>query len=106
MPEIIVLVTSGSEAEALKIARALVEAHLVACANIVPKIQSVFKWEGRLQEEAESLIIMKSQESRMEEIFSKVKELHSYDVPEVIAMPIISGLPDYLGWVSAMTQKK
>lgn len=105
MAEIIVLVTIGSEEEAVTISRALVEEQLVACANIVPKIRSVFRWEGKVEEETESLIIMKSQESRMEEICRKVKELHSYDVPEVISLPIISGLPDYLGWVRAMTNK-
>lgn len=105
MAEIVVLVTIGSEEEAVRISRALVEEQLVACANIVPKIRSVFRWEGSIQEEMESLIIMKSQESRMEEICHKVKELHSYDVPEVISLPIISGLPAYLRWVCATTDK-
>ena len=105
MAEIVVLITTGSEEEALNISRALVEERLIACANIVPKIRSVFRWEGKIEDEVESLILCKSQDSRMEEICKKVKELHSYDVPEVISLPIISGGGDYLGWVREMTKR-
>lgn len=100
---IIVLVTAGSEEEARKIATILVEEHLVACVNIASPVQSVFFWEGKTQDARESLLICKSRGSLFEKIVKRVKELHSYSVPEIIALPIVAGSADYLDWVLKST---
>lgn len=99
MSEIVVLVTTASEEEAASIARELVNQRLVACANIIPRIRSLFRWEGQVAEEQEVLMILKSHARLFNELSSKIKELHSYSVPEIIALPITEGLPEYLQWV-------
>ena len=99
MDEIVVLITAGSEAEATKIAKVLVEQKLVACVNIVPGIRSIFQWEGKVTEEQECLMIAKSVSQVFDQVTSAVKALHSYEVPEVIAFPIQHGLPEYLNWI-------
>ena len=104
MAEIVVLVTTGSEEEAVKIGRALVEAKLVACANVIPTIRSIFQWEGKVEDERESLLVLKSQADRFDPLAQKVRELHSYEVPEIIALPIAQGTTDYLAWVRDMTR--
>lgn len=101
--EIVIFITASSEDEAVKIASALVQEHLVACANIVPKVRSLFFWQGGTQDEQESLLICKGRLSHMERIISRVKSLHSYTVPEIIALPIISGSSEYLEWVKEAT---
>ncbi|MDA8099206.1 MAG: divalent-cation tolerance protein CutA [Nitrospiraceae bacterium] len=98
--EIVILITTSSEAEAQRIGRALVEEHLVACANIISAVTSIFFWEGGTREAAESLMVCKSRSALLDRIMSRVREMHSYTVPEVIALPIVGGLPDYLAWVS------
>lgn len=103
MAEIVVFVTTASEEEACKIAHELVEKRLVACANIVGAVRSVFSWEGKVADEQEALMILKSHADRFNELSSKIKSLHSYSVPEVIAIPISQGLPEYLQWVRNMT---
>lgn len=102
MTEIVVFVTAASEDEACKIARALVEERLVACANILGGVRSVFSWEGKVADEREALMILKSHADRFEELSIKIKALHSYSVPEIIAVPISHGLPEYLQWVRNM----
>ncbi len=97
--EIVVLITTPSQDEATKIARALVEARVAACANILPRIRSIFRWEGKTQEEDESLIIVKSQSQLFEKLSQTIKGLHSYAVPEIIALRITDGLPEYLQWL-------
>ncbi len=97
--EVIVLVTAGSDEEAATIARALVGERLAACVNIIPHVHSFFFWEGRTQEARETLLICKSRQSFLDMIVSRVKALHSYTVPEIIALPIIGGARDYLDWV-------
>ncbi len=96
--------TIDSEEEAKKIARALVEAKLAACVNIIPKLTSIYKWKGKLCEEEEFLLIIKTSQTRLEELKATFKKLHPYEVPELIACPIIDGLPDYLDWVIKSTQ--
>ena len=97
---IIVLVTASSEEEARKIATALVDEHLAACVNIAPSIRSFFFWEGKTQDAQESLLICKSRKSLFEKIIKRVKEMHSYSVPEIIALPIVAGSAEYLDWMS------
>ncbi len=96
--------TIDSEKEAAKIAKALVEAKLAACVNIVPKVTSVYEWKGSICEETELLLVIKTQQSRLKELKATLEELHPYEVPELIALPITDGLPDYLGWVLANTK--
>ncbi len=101
---IIVLVTCGSEEEALKIANALVESRLAACVNLVAPIRSIYRWEGRIWDEKEWLLIIKTQKHRFEELEKKVKSLHSYSVPEIVSLPIVEGSSSYLNWISENTK--
>lgn len=98
--KLLVLTTAGSEGEAHKIAQMLVERRLAACVNIVPRIQSVYRWEGRVEEAEEYLLLIKTARSREEQVCAAIRELHSYDLPECIAIPIDGGSADYLNWLS------
>ncbi len=100
---IVVLITSASREEADRIARRLVEDRLAACVNVVPQIRSLFVWEGKLSQEDEVLLVVKSRRSRFEQLAAAVKHLHSYSVPEIIALPVVVGSTDYLRWVSEST---
>jgi len=102
--EILVLITASSKDEALKIGTALVDEHLVACVNIVPEIRSLFFWEGKTRDEQETLLIGKSRQPLLDQLVARVKELHSYSVPEVIALPIVGGSADYLQWLNQATK--
>lgn len=96
---VIVLITAGSGEEAEKIAKALVDDHIAACVNIVPDVRSIFFWEGKTQDAHEALLVCKSKRTQMEKLIGRVKALHSYSVPEIIALPIIAGSSEYLNWV-------
>lgn len=96
---IIILVTAGSEPEAEKIARALVEERLAACVNILSPVRSIYRWEGKIQDDREWLLVIKTQSTHFAAIETRVKTLHSYQVPEVIALPIVTGSEKYLGWL-------
>jgi len=101
---IVVLVTCGSEEEALKIANSLVEERLAACVNIVSPVRSIYRWEGKICDEREWMLFIKTQKQRFEDLEKKVRALHSYSVPEIIALPIIEGASSYLNWVKGMTE--
>ena len=96
---IVVLVTTSSVAEAQSIGRALVEGRVAACVNIVPGLRSLFRWQGAIEEQEEVLMLVKSRGECFPSILEVVKRLHSYTVPEVIALPILSGSSDYLAWI-------
>jgi periplasmic divalent cation tolerance protein len=99
--KIVVLVTCGSIKEARKISRAVVEQRLAACANIVTTpVQSVYRWKGRAESAKEFLLIIKTTQSRFAKLKAEVKRLHSYDVSEIIALPIATGAADYLNWIA------
>ncbi|HET6477813.1 MAG TPA: divalent-cation tolerance protein CutA [Dehalococcoidales bacterium] len=100
---IIVLITSDSVEEADHIARLLLEKKKVACVNIVRGIDSYFWWEGKPDSARENLLIAKSKASLLPDIIDLVRKIHSYDVPEVIALPIIGGNQDYLEWIDQST---
>jgi len=100
---IMVLVTCGSEEEAVKIAHSLVEERLAACVNITSPVRSIYRWEGKIWDEREWILIIKTQKRRFEELENKLKSLHSYSVPEVIALPIVKGSASYLKWLKEMT---
>jgi periplasmic divalent cation tolerance protein len=100
-PEIrVVLVTAPDPHTAAGLARVLVEERLAACGNVVPGITSVFRWDGEVQEESEVLLILKTEARQLERLVSRTVELHPYDVPEVIAVPVDFGHRPYLSWVS------
>jgi periplasmic divalent cation tolerance protein len=100
---VLVLVTAPSEEEAAKMAKALVEERLAACANIVKGVRSIYRWEGEVQDDPEVLMLIKTTGERFEALKSRVKALHSYSVPEVIALPIVKGLEAYLEWIGEST---
>ena len=96
---VIVLITASSHDEAEKIASALIDEHLAACVNIVPEVRSLFFWEGKTQDAREVLLICKGRLQFVEKLIIRVRELHSYTVPEIIAIPIVAGSREYLDWV-------
>jgi periplasmic divalent cation tolerance protein len=98
--KLLVLTTAGSESEARKIAQTLVERRLAACVNIVPRIQSVYRWEGKVEQAEEYLLLVKTVKARAALVRAVICELHSYALPECIAIPIESGSSDYLKWLS------
>ncbi len=103
MSAIVVIVTASNEDEAAKIGKSLVDERLAACANIVPKIRSIYRWEGAVQDESEALMLIKTTDGAFDALVSRVKELHSYSVPEIIALPIGAGSSDYLQWIEEST---
>lgn len=98
--EIIIFVTSPHE-KSEAIGRQLVEEGLAACVNIVPGIKSIYKWQGAVQTDAEELLIIKSHERLWESLEKRVKELHSYDVSEILSMPVSKGFEPYLEWLNS-----
>jgi periplasmic divalent cation tolerance protein len=96
---LLVLTTIGSETEAARLGRSLVEKGLVACVNDVGPVRSVFTWEGKLEEATERLLLMKTRSDRYPELEAAIKELHPYEVPEIIAIPIEAGSKAYLSWI-------
>jgi periplasmic divalent cation tolerance protein len=102
---LVVFVTVGNGDEALKIGRALVEEKLVACVNIIGQIRSLYWWRGEVCDDQEVLLVMKSPSALFETLQNRIRELHSYEVPEVIAVRVERGLPDYLNWVIESTQE-
>lgn len=102
--EIVTFITAPSEDEAVKIARSLVEARLAACANIVRNIRSIYTWQGKVEDDTEVLMIVKTRKSLFDALSAKVREIHSYDVPEIIALPIVDGSDDYLKWLKESTE--
>ncbi len=96
---LLVLTTIGSEEDAARLGRSLVEKRLVACVNMVGPVRSVFLWKGKVEDESERLLLMKTRADRYAELETAIQELHPYDVPEVIAIPIERGSQAYLSWV-------
>jgi periplasmic divalent cation tolerance protein len=96
---LLVMTTAGSEAQAVEIARGLVERRLAACVNVTSLGCSIYRWQGKIEEEEEKLLIVKTSERLFERVRQAIRELHSYDVPEVLAIPIRDGDPDYLRWL-------
>ncbi len=97
--KIVIFVTCGSEPEAHKIADQLLTNRKAACVNIVPRVESSFLWQGKLDSARESLLIIKTKASFLSAVVDLVKASHSYEVPEVIALPIVGGNVDYLQWI-------
>ena len=96
----IVFATAGSEQEASRIAHHLVENQLAACVNIVPQIASIYRWQGKVEEAREWLLIVKTTAAAFEKVRDAIRELHSYDLPECISVNIEDGSPEYLQWMA------
>jgi len=95
----VVFVTVGSEEEGKKVASAVVEEKLSACANMIGPIRSLYWWDGKVQDDPEMLLVMKTKKDTFKKLESRIKEVHSYDVPEIIALPIDAGHAPYLDWI-------
>ena len=95
----VVLTTTPSEEEARQIARALVGERLAACVNIIPKVESIYRWQDKVEEAEEYLMLIKTTESAFALLQEKLKELHSYELPECVALAMTAGSPSYLKWI-------
>jgi len=102
---VVVLITTATEEEAHSIAELLLNQRKAACVNIVPRVDSLFRWQGKLDSAQESLLIIKTRASLLPEVIEMVKRAHSYEVPEIIALPIISGNEDYLKWMDGEVEE-
>ncbi len=100
---VVIFVTASGEEEGVKIASALVSEEIVACANMISGVRSIFKWKGKIEDEREVMLVIKTQAARTPEVIARVKTLHSYDVPEIIVLPILDGNPSYLQWIEEVT---
>ncbi len=103
---IIVYITASNEEEAARIAHALVSEQLAACVNIIKNIRSVYSWQGRIEDDSEALMVVKTQGMLFHDLSARVKALHSYEVPEIIAVPVIDGSAEYLKWLHESTREK
>jgi periplasmic divalent cation tolerance protein len=104
LDDIVVLITASDEEEASKIARAIVEEKLAGCINIIKDVRSIYSWQGKIEDEKEVLMVVKTRKPIFDSLMKRVKELHSYTVPEIIALPIIQGPEDYLKWLKEVIE--
>jgi periplasmic divalent cation tolerance protein len=100
----ILMVTAGSVEEAERIARTLLEERQIACANLVPGVRSLYLWQGKVEDAAEVLLLLKTPTALVEPVIERVRALHSYEVCEVLALPVELGNPAYVEWVRAETR--
>lgn len=96
---LVVLVTAPSEASALELGRTLVDEHLAACVNVVPGLTSIYIWDGKREETAEALLLIKTRPEGYAALQRRILELHPYSVPEVLGLPVVEGAPAYVQWV-------
>ena len=99
----VVYITCRDRNEAMTIARALVEARLVACANIMGDVTSLYRWQGAIEEDSEYVVICKTRSTLVDQVIERTKQLHSYECPCVVSWPISKANPDYLNWIAAET---
>ena len=102
---VVLFITTADDEEAQLISRVLLEQRKAACVNIMPKVSSLFWWQGKILQAEESLLVVKTRAKLLDEIIKLVKEIHSSDVPEIIALPIVGGSQDYLEWVGEETRE-
>ena len=98
--KIVVLMTCGNAREGVRIARHLLEKRLIACANLMPQVRSLYPWKGKIADEKECWMVLKSTRELFPALQMEVEKLHTYSVPEIIALPIIDGSRNYLNWVA------
>lgn len=99
-PQYLIVLVTGPEGEMAELARMLVEAGLAACVNVLSGVKSIYWWEGRVNEDVESLLVIKTESGRLEDLMDFVRKHHPYRVPEIISLSVASGNPEYLRWVS------
>jgi periplasmic divalent cation tolerance protein len=102
---VVVLVTTASAEEGARLGRTLVEERLAACANVIGPIRSIYRWQGAVEEAEEYLVLLKARAADVAALEGRVKALHSYDVPEVLALPVAAGSAPYLAWLADATQR-
>lgn len=95
----VVYTTIDNIQDARKIAKTLIEEQLVACVNIVPNIESIYRWRGKIEEDSEFALIIKTIDDNIEKTIRRVKELHSYELPDIIVLPVVGGLKEYLDYI-------
>ncbi|HET6202109.1 MAG TPA: divalent-cation tolerance protein CutA [Planctomycetota bacterium] len=100
---LVVLVTAPDRATARRLARALVGERLAACANVVPGLRSIYRWKGAVRDDAEVLLLLKTRRARLAPLAARVKALHPYSIPEILALSVSSGNAPYLAWLRAAT---
>jgi len=100
--DILVVLTTWPDIETARAAaRTLVEEQLAACGNLVPGIESIYRWQGRIETSAEVIVIFKTVATSYARLEARLRELHPYEVPEIVAVPVLAGLPEYLNWVKS-----
>ncbi len=104
MRETVTLVACRNRAQARRIAKALVEERLAACVNVVPGVTSIYRWKGKVEAASEVLLVIKSRAALAKRLATRVQALHTYSVPEVVTLPIVSGSAAYLRWVRESTR--
>lgn len=97
---IAVLITAANNEEAVRLAEMLVGSHLAACVQILPEMESVYRWQGKIERQPEILLVVKTTRAHFEELEREVRALHSYDTPEIVALPIVAGSEPYLRWLT------
>lgn len=103
---LVVLCTAPADGDvALTLARGLVEQKLAACVNLIPEARSIYRWKGKLEDERETQLVIKTQHSRYAEVEAWLRAHHPYDEPEILALPVVAGSPSYLGWLEEQTAK-
>jgi periplasmic divalent cation tolerance protein len=100
---VVVLITAPNEDDAVKMANDLVASRLAACVNIIRNIRSIYRWQGKIEDEAEVLMVVKTKREFFRDLEKRVKETHPYTVPEIIALPILEGSAEYLQWLATET---
>ena len=105
MPVNFIYMTASSKAEAQKIGKALVDSRLAACVNILDNMQSIYRWEEKIQEDSEVVLIAKTTETLIPLLIDKVKSLHSYDCPCIVSLPVLDGYPPFLEWIKSEVEK-
>jgi len=102
-PVVMLYVTAGSPEEAGRIGRTLVEERLVACVNVIPSMHAIYRWQGRIEEAQECVILAKTRRERVASCIARIRALHSYECPCVVALPIAEGNPAFLDWITEQT---
>lgn len=102
--KLLILTTAGSDSEAKRIATALVERKLAACVNVVPRIQSLYRWQDKVETAEEFLLIIKTMKTQQAQVQSAIRELHTYELPECVAIAVDSGSTEYLEWIADSVQ--
>ena len=105
MPVNFIYMTAGSKTEAQKIGKGLVESRLAACVNILDNMQSIYRWDEKIQEDAEVVLIAKTTDTLVSRLIEKVKSLHSYDCPCIVSLPVLDGYPPFLNWIHEEVKK-